>query len=203
MGKVERRRFERNWTIFVNPAFCAGWKSPPKMVVWNRPGGVRSQGCLFASPRWGTSNQGDLNAIGRPSSTRSFAKLGKAYPKWWYKTDLVEFDPKGVYSLRPDAESRNKTFWTQLADLRQPSLLRSLEKPTQNGGMKPTWRNSIPSVFICLAPMGKVETRCFERNWRTFVNPAFCEAWKSPPKMVVWNRPGAIWSQGCLFDSPR
>ena len=203
MGKVETRRFKRNWTTFVNPAFCAAWKSPPKMVVWNRPGAIWSQGFLFASPRWGKSKQGVLNAIGRPLSTQLFALLVKAYPKWWYETDLVQCDPKGVYSLRPDRESGNKAFLTQFDDIREPGFLRCLEKPTQNGGMKPTYRNSIPSVFIRIAPMGKVETRCFERNWRTYVNPAFCEAWKSPPKMVVWNRPCAIWSQWCLFDSPR
>ena len=185
MGKVETRRFERNWRTFVNPAFCASWKSPPKMVVWNRPGGIWSLGCLFASPRWGKSKQGVLNAIGRPSSTRLFALLGKAHPKWFYETDKVEFDPEGVYSLCPDGESQNKAFLTQLDDLLQPGFLRCFEKPTQNGGKRPTWWNLSPRVFIRFAPMGKVESRRFERNWTTFVNPAFCAAWKSPPKMVV------------------
>ena len=177
MGKVETRRFERNWTTFVNPAFCAAWKSPPKMLVWNRPGGIRCQGCLFASPRWGKSKQCVLNAFGRPSSTRVFALLGKTHPKWWYETDVVDYDPKGVYSLRPHGESRNKALWTQLDDLRQPGFLRCLERHTQNAGMKTTWWNSMPKVFIRFAPMGKVETRRFKRNWKTFVNPAFCAAW--------------------------
>ena len=35
---------------------------------------------------------------------------------------------KGVYSLRPDGESRNKAFWTQLDDLRQPGFLSLLGK---------------------------------------------------------------------------
>ena len=82
----------------------------------------------------GESRKSVLNAIGRRSSTRLFALLGKAHSKWWYETDHVEFDPKGVVSFRPDGESR--------------------------------------------------KTR-FERNWTTFVNPAFCPAWKSPLKMVV------------------
>ena len=250
MGKVEKTRFERNWTTFVNPAFCPAWKSPLKMVVWNRPSGIRSQGCFFVSPRWGTSKKRVLNAIGRRSSTRLFALLGKAHSKWWYETDLVEFDPKGVFSFRPDGESRKNAFWTQLDDVRQPGFLPCLEKPTQNGGMKPTSWNSIPRVFFsfrpdgesrknalwtqlddvrqtgflpCLkkptqnggmkptswnsiprvlfrfAPMGKVEKTRFERNWTTFVNPAFCPAWKSPHKMVVWNRPRGIRSQGFFF----
>ena len=197
MGKVQTRRFERNWTTFVNPAFCATWKSPPKLMVWNQPGLIWSQGCLFASPRWGKSKQGFLSAIGRSSSTQLFALLGKAHPKSWYETDVVEFDPKGVYSLRPDGESPNKAFWTQLDDLRQPCFLRYLEKPTQIDGVKPTGFNLIPRVFIRFAPMGKVETRRFERNWTTFLNLAFSATWKSPPKMVVWNRPGGIWSLGC------
>ena len=283
MGKVEKTRFERNWTTFVNSAFCPAWKSPLKMVLWNRPSGIRSQGCCFVSPRWGKSKKRVLNAIGRRSSTRLFALLGKAHSKWWYETDLVVFDPKGVFSFRPDGESRKNAFWTQLDDVRQPgflpclekplkmvvwnrpSLIRSqgccfvsprwgkskkrvlnaigrrsstrlfallwkahskwwyetdlvefdpkgvfsfrpdgesrknafwtqlddvrqpgflpcLEKPTQNGGMKPTLSYSILRVFFRFAPMGKVEKTRSERNWTTFVNPAFCPAWKSHSK---------------------
>ena len=255
MWKVEKTRLERNWTTFVNPAFCTAWKSPLKMVVWNRPRANRSQGCFFVSPRWGKSKKRVLNAIGRrsstrlfallgkahskwwyetddvveiepkgvfsfrpdgesrkkrvlnaigwPSSTRLFALLGKAHSKWWYETDLVEFDPKGVFSFRPDGESRKNAFWTQLDDVRQPGFLHCLEKPTQNAGMKPTSWNSIPRVFFRFAPMGEVEKTRFERNWTTFVNPAFCPAWKSPLKMVVLNRPSGIRSQGCFFVSPR
>ena len=203
IGKVEKTRLERNWTKFVNPAFCPAWKSPLKMVVWNRPRGILSQGCCFVSPRWGKSKKGVLNAIGRRSSTRLFALLGKAHSKWWYETDLVEFDPKGVFSFRPDGESRKNAFWTQLDDVRQPGVLPCLEKPTQNGGMKPTSWNSIPRVLFRFAPMGKVEKTRFERNWTTFVNPAFCPAWKSPLKLVVWNRARGIRSQGCFCVSPR
>ena len=203
MGKVEKTRFERNWTTFVNPAFCPAWKSPLEMVVWNRPSGIRSQGCCFVSPRWGKSKKRVLNAIGRRSSTPLFALLGKAHSKWWYETDLVEFDPKDVFSFRPDGESRKNAFWTQLDDVRQPGFLPCLEKPTQNGGMKPTSWNSIPRVLFRFAPMGNVEKTRFERNWTTFINPAFFPAWKSPLKMVVWNRPRGIRSQGCCFVSPR
>ena len=203
MGKVEKTRFERNWTTFVNPAFCPAWKSPLKMMVWNRPRGIRSQGCFFVSPRWGKSKKRVLNAIGRRLSTRLFALLGKAHSKWWYETDLVEFDPKGVASFRPDGESRKNAFWTQLDDVRQPGFLPCLEKPTRNSGMKPTSWNSFLRVFFRFAPMGKVEKTRFERNWTTFVNPAFCPAWKSPLKMVVWNRPRGIRSQWCCFVSPR
>ena len=192
MGKVEKTRFERNWTTFVNPAFCPAWKSPLKMVVWNRPRGIRSQGCCFVSPRWGKSKKGVFNAIGRRSSTRLFSLFGKANSKWWNETDLVEFDSKGVVSFHPDGESRKNAFWTQLDDVRQPGFLPCLEKPSQNGGMKPTSWNSIPRVFFRFAPMGKDEKTRFERNWTTFVNPAFCPAWKSPLKMVVWNRPRGI-----------
>ena len=202
-GKVEKTRFERNWTTFVNPAFCTAWKSPLKMVVWNRPLGIRSQGCFFFSPRWGKSKKRVLSAVGRRSSTRLLALLGIAHSKWWYETDLVEFDPKGVFSFRPDGESRKSASWTQLDDVRQPGFLPCLEKPTQNSGMKPTSWNSIPRVLFRFAPMGKVEKTRFERNWTTFVNPAFCPAWKSPLKMVVWNRPGGNRSQGCFFLSPR
>ena len=201
--KVEKTPFQRNWTTFVNPAICAAWKSPPKMAVWNRPRWIRSQGCFIVSPRLGKSKKRVFNAIGRPSSIRLFAVLGKAHPKWWYETDLVEVDPTCVFSFRPDWDSRKNAFSTQLDDLRQPGFFRFLEKPTQNGGMKPTSLNSIPRVFFRFAPIGKVEKTRFQRNWTTFVNPAFSASWKSPPKMVVWNRPRWIRSQGCFFVSPR
>ena len=139
----------------------------------------------FVSPRWGISKKRVLNAIGRPSSTQRFPLLGKFTPKWWYETDLVEFDPKGVFSFCPDGDSRKNEFLKQLDDLRKPGVLRCWEKPTQNGGMKPTSRNSIQRVFFRFAPMGKLEKTSFQRSWTTFVNPPFCIACKSPAKMVV------------------
>ena len=172
------------------------------MLVWNRPRGIRSQGCFFVSSRWENSTKRVFNPIGRTSSSRRFPLLRKANPKWWYETDLVEFDPKGAFSFRPDGECRKNEFWTQLDDLRQPGVFRCFVKPTQNGGMKPTSWNSIPRVLFRFAPMGNLDKTSFKRNWTTFVNPEFCAAGKSPPKMVVWNRPRVIRSKGCFFVSP-
>ena len=148
-GESRKTRFELNLTIFVNSAFFAAWKSPPKMVVWNRPRGFRSQGYFFVSPRWGKSKN---------------------------------------------------AFWTQFDDIREFGFLRCLEKPTQNGGMKPISWNSILTVFFRFAPIGKVEKRVLNSIW---LNSAFCAAWKSPPKMVVWNRPRAIRTQPFFFVSQR
>ena len=200
MGKVEKTRFKRNWTgvFFVSPRrsstrlFALLGKAHSKWWYETDLVEFDPKGVFFVSPRWGKSKKRVLNAIGRRWSTRLFALLGKAHSKWWYETDLVEFDPKGVSSFRPDGESRKNAFWTQLDDVRQPGFLPCLEKPTQNDGMKPTSWNSIPRVFFRFAPMGKVEKTRFKRNWTTFVNPAFCPAWKSPLKMVVWNRPRGI-----------
>ena len=302
-GESRKTRFELNLTIFVNSAFCAAWKSPPKMVVWNRPRAIWSQRFFFVSPRWGksknafwtqfddirkfgflrclekpTQNGGMkptscnliptvffrfapmgkvekrvLNSIWRYSSIRLFALLGKAHPKWWYETDLVQFDPNGFFSFRPDGESRKTRFELNFDDIRQFGFLRCLEKPTQNSGMKPTSWISIPRVFFRFAPMGNVEKCVLNSIWRyssirlfallgkahpkwwyetdllgfdpngvfssrpdgecvktrfeliltIFENSAFCAAWKSPPKIVVWNRPRGFWSQGCFFVSPR
>ena len=136
MRKVEKTRVERNWTTFVNLAFSAALKRPPKMVAWNRNCKIRSKGCFFVSPRWGKLKKRVLNAIGRPSLTRLFPLLWKAYPKWWHETEIVKFDPKGVFSFLTDGESLKNAFRTQLDDLRQSGFFRCLEKPTQNGGMK-------------------------------------------------------------------
>ena len=137
MGKVEKTRFEQNYATFVNPALCAAWKSPPKMVVWNRNCKIRFPKCFFVSSRWGKSKKRVLNKIIWPSSTRLYALLGNAHPKWWYEIEIVKFDSQGVFSFRPDGESRKNAFWTKLCDFRQPGFMRCLEKPTQNGGMKP------------------------------------------------------------------
>ena len=51
-----------------------------------------------------------LNKIIRPSSTRLYALLGKAHPKWWYETEIVKFDSQGVFSVRPDGESQKNAF---------------------------------------------------------------------------------------------
>ena len=180
MGKVEKTRFEQNYTTFVNPALCAAWKSPPKMVLRNRNCKIRFPGCFFVSPRWGKSKKRVLNKIIRPSSTRLYALLEKAHPKLWCETEIVKFDSQGVFSFRPDGESRKNAFWTKLYDLRQPRFMRCLEKPTQNGGMKPKLKHSIPRVFFRFAPMGKVEKTRFEQNYTTFVNPGFMRCLEKP-----------------------
>ena len=137
MGKVEKTRFEQNYTTFVNPALYAAWKSPPKMIVWNRNFKIRFPGCFFVLSQWGNSKKRVFNKIIRPSSTRLYALLGKAHPKWWYETEIVKFDSKVVFSFRHDGESQKNAFRTKLYDLRQPGKMRWLEKPTQNGGKKP------------------------------------------------------------------
>ena len=136
-GEVEKTRFEQNYTTFVNPALCAAWKSPPKMVVRNRNCKIRFPGCFFVSPRWGMSRKRVLNKIIRSSSTPLFALLEKPHPRWWYETEIVKFDSQGVFSFRPDGESRKNAFWTKLYDLLQPGFMRCLKNPTQDGGMKP------------------------------------------------------------------
>ena len=65
---------------------------------------------LFRFAPMGKVEKRVLNAIGRRSSTRLFALLGKAHSKWWYETDHVVFDLKGVVSFLPDGESRKNAF---------------------------------------------------------------------------------------------
>ena len=252
-GKSKKRVLNQNYTTFVNPALCAAWKSPPKMVIWNQNFKIRFPGCFFLSPRWGKSKKRVLNKIIRPSSTRLYALLGKAHPKWWYVTEIVKFDSQGVFSFRPygkvektrfeqnyttfvnpalcaawksppkmvvwnrnfkirfpgcfffrpDGESRKNAFWTKLYDLRQPGFMRCLETPPKMVVWNQSCKIRLPRVFFRFAPMGKVEKTRFEQNYTTFVNPALCAAWKSPPKMVVCNRNCKIRFPGCFFVSPR
>ena len=101
MGKVEKTRFEQNYTTFVNPALCVALKSPPKMVVWNRNFKISFPGCFFVSPRCEKSKKRVLNKIIRPSSTRLYALLEKAHPKWWYETKVAKLDSQGVFFVSP------------------------------------------------------------------------------------------------------
>ena len=204
MGKVEKTRFERNSTTFLTPAFCAAWKSPPKMVAWNRNFKIRSQGCFFVSPRWGNLTKRVLNAIGPLSWTRLFPLLGKAHPQWWHETEIVKFDLTAVFfCLAKMGKVENTRFernWTTFVNTAFSAAWKSPPKMVAWNWNCKIWTHG---CFFCLAKMGKVKKTRFERNWTTFVNPAFSAAWKSPPKMVAWNRNCKIRSQGCFLASPR
>ena len=115
-----------------------------------------------------------------------------------FKTRFFDFPHRGETNKHPwDRFPRGRFHTTILGGLYEAAenagmtksfqlgCFRCLVKPSKNRGMKPTSWNSNPRVFFCFAPMGKVEKTSFERNWTTFVNPAFCVAGKSPPKMVV------------------
>ena len=248
-GESRNTRFELNLTIFVNSPFCAAWKSPPKMVVWNRPRAIWSQRCFFVSPLWGksknafwtqfddnrqfgflrclekpTQNSGVkptswisiprvfcrfapmgnvekrvLNPIWRYSSIRLFALFGKAHPKWWYETDLVQFDPNGFFSFRSYGESRKTRFEFNLTIFVNPAFFSAWKSPPKIG----VWnrpRGFRSQGFFLFRPRWGKSKNAFWTKF--FVNPAFFSAWKSPPKIGVWNRPRGFRSQGCFFVSP-
>ena len=124
--------------------------------------------------------------MGRPSWTRFFPLLGKAHPKWWHETEIVKFDPKGVFSFRSEWESWKNAFRTQFDDLREPGFFRCLEKPTQNGGMKPKFRmgfskqrkkpgwqkssNCVRNAFFQLSPSGRNEKTRLGSNFTISVS---------------------------------
>ena len=124
---------------------------------------IRFPGCFFVSPRWGKSKNRVLKKIIRPSSTRLYALLGEAHPKWCYETEIVKFDSHCVFSFRPDGESRKNAFWTKLYDLRQPGFMRCLEKPTQNGAMKSNCKIRFPGCFFVSPRLGKSKNRVLNK----------------------------------------
>ena len=152
------------------------------MVVWNRNYKIRFPGCFFVSPRWGKSKKRVLNKIIRPWSTRLYALLGKAHPKWWYETEIVKFDSQGVFSFRPDGESRKNAFWTKLYDLGQPGFMRCLEKPTQNGGMKPKFKIRFPGCFFVSPRWGKSNKRVLNKIIRPWSTRLYALLGKAHPK---------------------
>ena len=185
MWKGEKTRFELNWTIIDNNGFL------PCLEKTTQDGGMKPTSwnsiprVFFRFPRWGKSNIRIFNAIGRPSSTRLFALLLKAHPKWWYETDRVEFDPKRVFFVSPRWGKSKKRVFTAIG---RPS---SIWLFALLGKAHPKWRYETdlvefdPKRIFSFNRDGESRKTRFERNWTTFVNPAFCAAWKSPPKMVV------------------
>ena len=185
MGKVEKTRFERNWTTFVKPGFLPCLEKPTqnggmKPTSWNSIPRV-----LFRFAPMGKVEKTRFERNWTTFVKRLFALLGKAHSKWWYETDLVEFDPKGVFSFRSRWGKSKKRVLNAIGRRSSTRLFALLGKAHSKWWYETDLWNSIPRVFFRFASMGKVEKTRFERNWTTFVNPAFCPAWKSPLKMVV------------------
>ena len=180
MGK--KTRFEQNYTTFVNPALCPACKSPPKMVVWNQSWKIRFPGCFFVSPRWGKSKKRVLNKIIRPSSTRLYALLGKAHPKWWYETEILKFDSQGVFSFRPDGESRKNAFWTNLYDLGQPGFMRCLETPPKMVVWNQSCKIQFPGCFFVSPRWGKSKKRVLNKIIRPSSTRLYAPLLKAHPK---------------------
>ena len=180
MGKVEKTRFEKNYTTFVNPALCAAWKSPPKMVVWNQSCKIGFPGCFFRFAPMGKVEKTRFEQNYTTFVNPAFALLLKAHPKWWYETEILKFLSQGVFSFRPDVKSRKNAFWTKLYDLRQPGFMRCLKKPTQNGGMKPKLQNWIPRVFFSFRPDGESRKNAFWTKLYDLRQPGFKRCLKKP-----------------------
>ena len=152
-GKSKKRVLNKIIRPSVNPALCAAWKSPPKMVVWNRNYKIRFPWCFFVSPRLGKSKKRVLNKIIRPSVNPALCAAWKSPPKMvvWNRSYKIRF----------------------------------------------------PGCFFVSPRWGKSKKRVLNKIIRPSVNPALCAAWKSPPKMVVWNRSCKIRFPWCFFVSCR
>ena len=68
------------------------------------------KGVFFVSPRWGKSKKTRFERNWTDVRQPGFLPcLEKPTQNGGMKTDLVEFDPKGVFSFRADGESRKNT----------------------------------------------------------------------------------------------
>ena len=92
----------------------------------------------------------------------------------------MQFDPNGVFSFRPDGESRKTRFELNFDDIRQFGFLWFLEKPTQNSGMKPTSWISIPRVIFCFALDGESRKTRFELNFDNIRQFGFLRCLEKP-----------------------
>ena len=142
-----------------------------------------------------------LNSIWRYSSIRLFRCLqkltqnGGMKPTSWtsISTLFFRFAPMGKVEKRV-----LNSIW-RYSSIR---LFRCLQKPTQNGGMKPTSWNSIPTAFFRFPPMEKVQN-AFRTQFDDIRQFGFFPPCRSPPKVVILNRPRGLRSQRCFFVLPR
>ena len=155
MGKVEKTRFEQNYTTFVNPALLPACKSPAKMVVWNQSCKIRFPGFFFFLPRWGKSKKRVLNKIIRPSSTLLYALLLKAHPKWRYETNVAKFDSQGVFSFRPDGKLEKTRFEQNYTTFVNPALCAALKSPPKMVVWNRNCKIRFPGCFFVSPRWGK------------------------------------------------
>ena len=125
-----------------------------------------------------------FNSISRYSAIRLFALLGKAALKWWYETDLVDFDPKGVFLFRADGESQKTRIELNLTRFVNWAFCTAWKA-------HPKWWYETdlvdfdPKGAFLFRPDGESRKTRFELNLTIFGNSALCAAWNSPPKIVV------------------
>ena len=106
------------------------------------------KGFFFVPSRWGNSTKRVFNPIGRPWSNRRFALLGKSHPKWWFETDLVEFDHKGVFSFRFLARQK-KQPWDQILQFRfHATILGGLFQAAEKAGFTKVVQLRSKRVFL-------------------------------------------------------
>ena len=135
MGKVKKTRFERNWTTFVNPAFSAAWKSPPKMVAWNRNCKIWSHGCFFClakkrnekTPLWSNSTRSvSYHRFGWDFLSSAKRRFDQGRPIG-LKTRFVEF---------PHRDGTKKHPWDQIPRGRfHTTIFAGLLRAVQKGGL--------------------------------------------------------------------
>ena len=103
-----------------------------------------------------------------------------------HETEIVKFDVTAVFFCLAKMGKVEKTrFERKWRTFVNSAFSAAWKSPHKMGHETEIVKFDLTAVFFCLAKMGKVEKTRFERNWRTFVNPAFSAAWKSPPKMVA------------------
>ena len=119
------------------------------------------KGVFSFRPDGGKKKKRVLNAIGRRSSTRLFALLGKAHSKWWYETDLVELDPKGVVSFRPDGESRKKRVLNAIGRRSSTRLFALLGKAHSKSWYETDLVEFDPKGVVSFRPDGETRKNAF------------------------------------------
>ena len=94
----------------------------------------------------------------------------------------MEFDPKGVFSFRPDGESKKTRFELNLTEFVN-RLFALFAKAHPKWWYETELVEFDPKGVFLFRHDGESRKTRFELNLAIFVNSAFCAAWKSPPKM--------------------
>ena len=151
MGKVEKTHFQRNWTIFVNPAFCAAWKSPPtKTPLVDFPHRGETKKHPWDRVPRGRFHTTILGGLFQAAQKAGFTKVAQLRSKRVFSTFSIGAKPKNTLGIEFYNLDFMPPFWVGFIKQRK----------------KPGWRrssNCVQNAFFDFSHRGEKKKHPWDR----------------------------------------